>query len=53
MVLEDGKGEVGYVPASYLMIIIDETPEEEENDTNRKDGQEKRTDGTHIGGEMG
>ena len=51
--VEDGKGQVGYVPAAYLMIIIDETRQEEENDTNRKEGHEKRTDGTKMGGEMG
>ena len=51
--VEDGKGQVGYVPAAYLMIIVDETPQEEENDTNRRDGHERRADGTKIGGEMG
>ena len=49
----DGKGQVGYVPVAYLMIIIDETLHEEESDTTRKEGHEKRTDGTKIGGEMG
>ena len=49
---EDGKRQVTYVPAAYLMIIIDETRQEEENDTNRKDGHEKRTYGTNIGGKM-
>ena len=47
---EDVKGQVGYVPAAYLMIILDETQQEEES---RKEGQDKRTDGTKIGGEMG
>ena len=47
---EDVKGQVGYVPAAYLMIILDETQQEEES---RKEGHEKRTDGTKIGGEMG
>ena len=51
--VEDGKGQVGYVPAAYLMIIIDETRQEKENDTNREEGHEKRTDGTKVGGEMG
>ena len=51
--VEDGKGQVGYVPAGYLMIIIDETCHEEESDTDRKEGHEKRTDGTKTGGEMG
>ena len=50
---ENGKGQVGYVPASYLMIIIDETLQEEDSDTTRKEGQGKGTDGTKIGGEMG
>ena len=47
---EDVKGQVGYVPAAYLMIILDETLHEEES---RKDAHENRTDGTNIGGEMG
>ena len=34
-------------------LFVDETRQEEENDTNRKAEQEKRTDGTKIGGEMG
>ena len=51
--VEVGKGQVEYVPAAYLMIIIDETHQEEENDTNRRDGHERRADGTNIGGEMG
>ncbi len=45
---EDGKGQVGYVPSAYLMIIIDETLQEEESDTTRKEGHKKRTDGTKI-----
>ena len=44
---------MGYVPAAYLMIIIDETLQEEDSDTTRKEGQGKGTDGTKIGGEMG
>ena len=51
--VEDGKGQVEYVPAAYLMIIIYETHQEEENDTNRRDGHERRADGTKIGEEMG
>ena len=50
---ENGRGQMGYVPASYLMIIIDETLQEEDSDTTRKEGQGKGTDGTKIGGEMG
>ena len=49
---ENGKGQVGYVPAAYLMIILDETLQEEDSYT-RKEEQGKRTDGTKIGGEMG
>ena len=50
---EDGKSQVGCVPVAYLMIIIDETLQEEDSDTTRKEGHEKKTDGTKIGGEMG
>ena len=50
---EDGKGQVGYVPAAYLKIIRDVTRQEEESDTARKEGYGKKTDGTKIGGEMG
>ena len=32
------------------MIIIDETLQEEDSDTTRKEGQGKGTDGTKIGG---
>ena len=48
---EDSKGHVGYVPVSHLMIIIDETIQEEECDKTRKEVQGKSTDGTKIGGE--
>ena len=47
---EGVKGQVGYVPAAYLIIILDETQHEEES---RKEGHDKRTDGTTIGGETG
>ena len=47
---EDVKGQVGYMPAAYLVIILDETLHEEKS---RKDAHEKRTDGTKIGGEKG
>ena len=53
LLAENGKGQVGYVLAAYLMIIIDETLQEEDSDTTRKEGQGKGTDGTKIGGEMG
>ena len=35
------------------MLIIDETLQEEDSDTTRKEGQGKRTDGTKSGGEKG
>ena len=35
---ENEKGQVGYVPVAYHMIIIDETVHEEESDTTRKEG---------------
>ena len=50
---EDEKGQVGYVPATYLKIIIDVTRQEEESDTARKERYGKKTVGTKIGGEMG
>ena len=40
--VEDGKGRVVYAPVAYLMIIIDETRQEEKSDTTRKEGHEKR-----------
>ena len=51
---EDGKGQVGYVPAAYLKIIRDVTRQEEESDTARKEGYRygKKTDGTKMGGEI-
>ena len=51
--MEDGNRQVGYVPVAYLMIIIYDTRQEEESDKTRKEGHEKRTDGTKIGREMG
>ena len=47
---ENGRGHVGYVPAAYLMIIVDETHQEEENDTDRRDGHERRADGITLEG---
>ncbi len=46
--VEDGNGQVGYAPVAYLVIIIDETLQEEESDTTGKEGYEKSTDGTEI-----
>ena len=34
---ENGKGQVGYVPAAYLMSIIDETLQEEDSGTTREE----------------
>ena len=45
---EDSKGQVGYVPVSHLMIIMDETIQEEGCDRTRKEVQGKSTDGTKI-----
>ena len=45
---EDNKGQVVYVPVAYLMIIMDETVQEEGCDKTGKAGQEKITDGTNI-----
>ena len=42
---EDGKGQVGYVPATYLKIIRDVTRQEEESDTARKEGYGKKNGG--------
>ena len=39
---EDGKGQVGYVPATYLKIIRDVTRQEEESDTAGKEGYGKK-----------
>ena len=49
---EDCKGDVGYVPVSYLMMIVYDTVQEEGCDKTRKEGQEMSTDGTKIGEEM-
>ena len=46
--VDDGTGQMGYVPVAYLVIIIDETLQEEESDTTRKEGHEKSIDGTKI-----
>ena len=46
---EDSKGQVGYVPLSHLMIILDETIQEEGCDRTRKEAQGKSTEGTKIG----
>ena len=48
---EYSKGQVGCVPVSHLMVIMDETIQEEGCDRTRKEVQGKSTDGTKIGGE--
>ena len=48
---EYSKGQVGYVPVSHLMIIMDETIQEEGCTRTRKEVLGKSTDGTKIGGE--
>ena len=48
---EDSKGEVGFVPVSYLMMIVDDTVQEEGCDKTTKEGEGKSTDGTKIGEE--
>ena len=45
-----GTGGICVSGLSYDMIIIDETVQEEESDTTKNEGHEKRTDGTKIGG---
>ena len=47
---ENVKGHVGYVPAAYLMIILDETLHEEESDPTRTEGHDKRTDRIRLEG---
>ena len=49
---EYSKGEVGYVPVSYLMMIVDDTVQEEGCYKTRKEVQDKSTDGTKIGEDM-
>ena len=39
---KDNKGQVGYVPKEFLMIIMDETVQKEGCDETRKEGQEPR-----------
>ena len=49
---EYNKGEVVYVPVSYMMMIVDETVQEEGGDKTRIERQENSTDGTKIGEDM-
>ena len=48
---EDSKGQVAYVPVSHMMIIMDETIQEEGCVRTRKEVKGKSTDGTTIGGD--
>ena len=48
--MEDGNGQVGYVPVANIMLIIDETLQEQESDSTWKEGHENSTDGTKIEG---
>ena len=41
LLAEGSKGEVGYVPVSYLMMTVDGTVQEEGCDKTRKEGQER------------
>ena len=41
-------GQVGYVPVAYVIIIMDETVEEDGGDKTGKEGQDTSTDGTNI-----
>ena len=41
------------MPVVYLMIIIDETLQEDESDTTRKEGHKKNTDGMKMVREKG
>ena len=36
---EDSKGEVGYMPVSCMMMIVDETVQEEGHDRTGKEGR--------------
>ena len=38
------------MPVAYVMIIMDETVQEDEGDKTGKEGQDKNNDGTKIGG---
>ena len=44
----DNKGQLGYVPVAYVMII-----QEDGGDNTGKERQDKSTNGTKMGGEMG
>ena len=48
--VQDRTGQVGYVPAGFLVVILDTTTEEQESDTTKK-GQENSTEENRIGQE--
>ena len=48
--VQDRTGQVGYVPAGFLVVILDTTTEEKESDTTKK-GQENSTEENRIGQE--
>ena len=48
--VQDRRGQVGYVPAGFLVVILDTTTEEQESDTTKK-GQENSTEENRIGQE--
>ena len=50
--VEDRNGQVGYAPATFLMVILDTTAEEEESSDTKK-GQENSTEENQIGGWVG
>ena len=50
--VEDRNGQVGYVTAAFLVVILDTTAEEEESGATKK-GHEESTEGKRIGGWIG
>ena len=50
--VEDTHGQVGYAPAAFLVVILDTTAGEEENDATKK-GQVNITEENRIGGRIG
>ena len=50
--VEDRRGQVGYAPAAFLVVILDTTAEEEESGATKK-GQEDSTEENRIGGWIG
>ena len=50
--VEDRHGQVGYAPAAFLVVILDATAGEEENDATKK-GQVNSTEENRIGGRIG